>query len=53
MEEHAVDYVSYLLRMWQTSQDNPWRAQCDEVYGIPAPETTLQWGWGFMGYPPE
>lgn len=29
-----------------------WRAQCDEVYGISAPERTVQWGWGFLGYAP-
>jgi hypothetical protein len=29
-----------------------WRAQCDEVYGIPAPKTTVQWGWGFLGFAP-
>jgi hypothetical protein len=30
MEEQPGDYVSYLLRMWRTSQDNPWRASLED-----------------------
>ena len=42
MEEHPGDYVSYLLRLWRTSKENPWRASLED------PRTGERVGFGSL-----
>lgn len=42
MEKQPGDYVSYLLRLWRTSKENPWRASLED------PRTGERLGFGSL-----
>ena len=42
MEERFVEYLSYLLRLWRTSKESPWRASLED------PQTGERRGFGSL-----